>query len=703
MEGTPIPAGQHRPSEPYKGLHYFTLQDRAFFHGRDGEADRLVTMIGNNPISYVYASSGAGKTSLIRSAVVPEAEDDGRKVVYCRSSEDPSRTVRAATLLRLVPPPAAELRALRAMLEKLEGAGTEITMLDELQKYWRGLPPRHPLHRDLIADVELPADDPMKQRGADDAARSRVMARAIHLRTGSFELYRYLHRISRLTGLADRAPPPPAEFQRMALADLEGRLSDQELQTAHASLVKELIEAPATLVEFFRNIGSKLGLDDEDIEIVLIIDQFEEFFTLFADPDAVGVQLREGIHDYRIRRRFFEELGQLLKAWQTGTTPVRIMLSLRHDYIARLAELEEFIGAPFTNAQRYQLPRLSIEALPDVIERPAKEFGVRFEPDALAAISSGLKLEDRFAEPAHIQIVCTKLWDEFGRNRAVPADAPLPDKEEMRQITQEDLDSLGGVREILGNHFDEFLQSIESDLDRVEIMDILGSMATPEGTRRLATRESLENVPFHDPASRRKAIKRLRDASIIQVEPHRGGDIVEITHEFLLKPITVAGGEIRKDFPRWEDVRLAIHTIETSGWSTRLNYNQLGALYWYREKLAFPPSNTDLARYLLRETVLWSNHDADAGEWKEIRDWAELLARDDSTGTAAISVDDIEARAAARPPRQLRSDEIRCIDFGSLTEAVSAGALAYLLDEIVREAAAEDAARVLGDLFRHAR
>ena len=58
-------------SEPYVGPRPFEEDDRGLFFGRDQEANELVSLITAHPIVLLYAQSGAGKTSLVKAALIP--------------------------------------------------------------------------------------------------------------------------------------------------------------------------------------------------------------------------------------------------------------------------------------------------------------------------------------------------------------------------------------------------------------------------------------------------------------------------------------------------------------------------------------------------------------------------------------------------------------------------------------------------------
>jgi YVTN family beta-propeller protein len=59
-------------SEPFIGPRSFTLIEKDIFFGRDAETQKIVSLILSNQEILIYAQSGAGKTSIINTKVLPE-------------------------------------------------------------------------------------------------------------------------------------------------------------------------------------------------------------------------------------------------------------------------------------------------------------------------------------------------------------------------------------------------------------------------------------------------------------------------------------------------------------------------------------------------------------------------------------------------------------------------------------------------------
>src|SRR5207302_7563588 len=67
---------------PYIGLRPYEESERDLLYGRDDDAARLINKIFSNPLTLLYAASGVGKTSLLRSLVVPMIRAQDARPIY---------------------------------------------------------------------------------------------------------------------------------------------------------------------------------------------------------------------------------------------------------------------------------------------------------------------------------------------------------------------------------------------------------------------------------------------------------------------------------------------------------------------------------------------------------------------------------------------------------------------------------------------
>ncbi len=75
-------------ASPYKGLQPYGRKDQGNFFGREAEKELLIGRILAHKLTLLYAATGAGKSSLLAAAVMPELEDlsgEDLDVVYHRS------------------------------------------------------------------------------------------------------------------------------------------------------------------------------------------------------------------------------------------------------------------------------------------------------------------------------------------------------------------------------------------------------------------------------------------------------------------------------------------------------------------------------------------------------------------------------------------------------------------------------------------
>src|SRR5262245_58266736 len=83
---------------PYVGLRPYEEDERELFFGRDRDARLLRNEIFSGPLTLLYAPSGVGKTSLLRTQVIPDLRAQGAHVVYFDrwAERDPCAAVKSA-------------------------------------------------------------------------------------------------------------------------------------------------------------------------------------------------------------------------------------------------------------------------------------------------------------------------------------------------------------------------------------------------------------------------------------------------------------------------------------------------------------------------------------------------------------------------------------------------------------------------------
>ena len=145
-----------------------------------------------------------------------------------------------------------------------------------------------------------------------------------------------------------------------------------------------------------------MTLPHDGSELVLVVDQFEELFTLVQDESK--------------RAQFLDLLSA---AVLEPNSRVRVVIALRADFYDRPLVYPVF-GELVRNCQETVLP-LSAEELERAILRPAEQAGVTFEPGLVARI-----IEDVFYQPGALpmlQYALTELFEQR-QGRLLKQDLP---------------------------------------------------------------------------------------------------------------------------------------------------------------------------------------------------------------------------------------------------------------------------------------
>jgi hypothetical protein len=314
---------------------------------------------------------------------------------------------------------------------------------------------------------------------------------------------------------------------------------------------------------------------------------------------------------WRLRWEFFNQLetlyGQgteqaqptsLALNFAKSALPLRYVISMRDEYIAQLDPLRRFVWDLDNHA--YHLSLLSRAQAEEAIKKPADEFGYCYADDCYSQLIDQLTKEDRFVEPAHLQLVCEKLWSERGRLLAQQPYHNAGDGQIELQTFQE----LGEARGILRGFFRDYLEHLNT-AERLETLEMLEMLVTASGTRNIIERSILIQCPFRDEARRARLLNNLITKTIVRTERRLGGNFVEIVHEFLIGPILEAlRDELGKDV-RYNQLRWALRMLERlhenrALGQTVLRPDEFGLLHERRAEIAW---NLWSAELMLRSAV----------------------------------------------------------------------------------------------------
>ncbi len=255
--------------------------------------------------------------------------------------------------------------------------------------------------------------------------------------------------------------------------------------------IASLHDSPGVYGELLRKAAQR-----KKHKLLIVVDQLEELFTLSDNDD--------------VRKTF---LAALLAAADDSTAPVRIVLSMRADFLDRLADHKRFLNE--VSRGLFFLSAPDLDNLRETLIRPAELAGYTFEDPWIvedmmqAATSKG-------ALPL-LQFAATRLWDARDRKR--------------RKLTIGAYNQMGGVGGAFARHADEVASAVPPQSQNL-LRSIVTRLVTAEGTRAVVDYDELVQL-----SDDRQEVERILDqlvrARLVLIHTDQN-NIVEIVHEVLI-------------------------------------------------------------------------------------------------------------------------------------------------------------------------
>jgi hypothetical protein len=233
-------------------------------------------------------------------------------------------------------------------------------------------------------------------------------------------------------------------------------------------------------------------------QILLFVDQHEELYTL--------------VHDLYERLAF---TACLVGAADDASGPLRVVVSMRSDFLDRAAEDRPFVESLARGLVFLQPPTRA--GLEEALVQPLEMLGYGFEPGVAAAM-----LDTLGATPGPLpllQFTAAKLWENRDRTRRV--------------LTHASYLAMGGVAGALATHADEVLAQFAAP-DQKLVRAIFMRLVTPERTRQIVDASELREIsPEVD-----RIIGQLVSARLVVVHTRgegEGAPAIELVHESLIR------------------------------------------------------------------------------------------------------------------------------------------------------------------------
>ncbi|MCB0210220.1 MAG: PD40 domain-containing protein [Anaerolineae bacterium] len=318
--------------------------------------------------------------------------------------------------------------------------------------------------------------------------------------------------VPRLQEIAPSIDKEPSEVPSNAWFVLSFRPGQNPIEALGRLLAERLGQNAEALTEALRHGRSKLSellaqlldLQPHANRLLLIIDQFEELYTLC--PDA------------HVRRQFIDTLLSLTppltpidNSQSSDLPPFSILLTLRADFLGKALAYRPLAEGLQPGIKL--LGAMSPTELARAIEYPAEKMGISFEPGLVKTI-----LDDVGDEPGRLPLLefaLTQLWQ---RQR----------DGQLTSTAYRDSDGVEGAVTYYADQIYAQLTVEQQSQARHIFTQLVQPGAGTEDTRRVAARVELDaDWPL---------VQHLADARLVVTDQNTAGnEVVEVVHEALIQ------------------------------------------------------------------------------------------------------------------------------------------------------------------------
>ncbi|HEX7312912.1 MAG TPA: NACHT domain-containing protein [Pyrinomonadaceae bacterium] len=307
--------------------------------------------------------------------------------------------------------------------------------------------------------------------------------------------------------------------------------------------------------------------------LILIIDQFEEFFIEYNSP--------------KLRL----EIGHFLNGLIKLSPPVRILCALRRDYLADMKDLAPQVPPaaadrnffePISLQTLFTLKNFTVEQAARVVKECAERDRVEVEDEFATMLASDLG-EGGFVRPPELQIICTAL---------------------VGNLTTAEYRLAGGARGILSHYIEDAINvSGDPSIGRRVLRALCDFPAHAKRNPRTVADigEAVGTEGAQALALIRTALRQFEIARLISSEKRgREESAYTLVHDYLVDAVSKATSDVSTrddEANQLLDYYVAEYRIDHK---TRIPYRRLRFLRKYadRKKLADPT-----ARRLLRASI----------------------------------------------------------------------------------------------------
>lgn len=326
--------------------------------------------------------------------------------------------------------------------------------------------------------------------------------------------------------------------------------------------IKTLTERFRSKELSFKEIFEDLHYEKPDVHLLLVIDQFEELYTLCSEENE--------------RQHFIDELFVAFDD-QNKESFVILLLIIRADFLGKIFSSRSFTDV-FHQANLILGPMTDIE-LKEAIEEPAAKLNITFEDGLPERILHDVSRKAGVLPL--LEFTLTKLWE----------------KQRNRTLTHAGYNEIGRVEESIVSYAESVYEHL-SLKEQKQLQHIFTQLVYPgegtEDTRRIATLQDIGEKNWDLVIKLANARLVVTGSSDTNNEISTTGvseqKTVEIVHEALIQKWSRLQNwiAIDRDFRRWQEIL----RVFLQQWK-RSDYDQEAllqgkfleeAVYWWRKK-----------------------------------------------------------------------------------------------------------------------
>jgi formylglycine-generating enzyme required for sulfatase activity len=284
------------------------------------------------------------------------------------------------------------------------------------------------------------------------------------------------------------------------LKELATRLTqDAESVRAATQLMDDMVQDARSLDIALRRLASRQQTE----RTLLVIDQFEELFTLCRDEQE--------------RKAFVDNLATAVAPGTTG--PAVIVIALRADFYAHCLQYGHL--RPLLEQQQKIVGPMSAVELRQAIEMPAQRHGLQFEPGLVELLLRDVGATGgQSPEPGALPLLSHALLETWRRR-------------DGHRLTLAGYHAAGGVQGAIAKTADTTYQQLSPNQQTIARNIFLRLTELSEGPQDTRRRASLsEIIPQQDDAlAIIEILKLLVDARLVTTHE----DTAEVAHEALIR------------------------------------------------------------------------------------------------------------------------------------------------------------------------